>query len=247
MKLLSLTIITLLFVSCQTKIEDWQTLEFKAFKLKTPMGWSIIEAQGYDSYVGGLTNGRDTLSFDYGWYTAEIDESENERHLYAQDTVNGFTAVLKVPKTDGKGSIVMFIPKVVGSNRFGISGTDIKGTETILRIYKSIVFKQSDTTKNGLLLASKFKNYPFGSNQTLYRAKCASCHAFHKHMAAPAIRAIVNERSDVWIYQFLTNRKSLSVDSSQKVRVKEFGAHCIENPELTQKEVSEIVEYIKMN
>lgn len=245
MKLLSITIIILLTVSCQTKTESWQTLDFKAFKLKTPKGWSIIEAQGYDSYVGGLTNGRDTLSFDYGWYTAEIDETEHESHLYAQDTINGLTAVLQVPKVDGKGSIVMFIPKVTGSDKFGIAGSNIKGTETILKIYKSIVFQQSDTTKNGLLVPAKFKSYPFGSGQTLFRGNCASCHTFNKHLTGPAIREIVNERSVEWIYQFLTNRKSIAVDSAQKERLKEFQADCIQYPELTKKEVFNIVEYIR--
>ena len=245
MKLLSIIIIVILTVSCKTKTESWQTLDFGAFKLKTPKGWSIIEAQGYDSYVGRLTNGSDTFSFDYGWYTAEIDETEHTNHLYAQDTINGLTAVLQIPKVDGEGSIVMFIPKVTGSNKFGIAGSNIKGTDTILKIFKSIVFEQSDTSKNSLLVRSKFKEYPYGSGVTLFRANCASCHTFNKKLSGPPLKEVIKERSAEWIYQFLTERKSIIPDSLYKARLAEYQAHCIEYPELTKRDVTEIVEYIK--
>src|SRR4051812_33427549 len=59
MNLSFITIIAIIIVSCKSKTADWQTLDFKAFTLKTPQGWRIMEAQGIDSYVGGLTNGRD--------------------------------------------------------------------------------------------------------------------------------------------------------------------------------------------
>lgn len=245
MKLLSIIIIVYLTVSCKTRTDSWQTLDFRAFKLKTPRGWSIVEAQGYDSYVGGLTNGRDTLSFDYGWYTAEIDETEYKSHLYAQDTINGLTAVLQIPKVDGKGSIVMFIPKVTGSFKFGIAGNNIKGTDTILKIYKSIVFKQSDTTKNTLLTRSKFREYPFGSGRTLFHYNCASCHTFNKKLTGPPLKEILEQRNGDWIFQFLTNRKSISPDSSYKARLMEYQADCIEYPELTKNDIAQIVEYIK--
>lgn len=245
MNLRLISIIVILTVSCKTKTESWQTLDFKAFKLKTPKGWSIIEAKGYDSYVGGLTNGRDTLTFDYGWYTAEIDEAGHESHLYAQDTINGLTAVLQIPKIDGKGSIIMFIPKVTGKYKFGIAGDNIKGTDTILKIFKSIVFKQSDTTTNSLLKRSKFKEYPYGSGRTLFYANCSSCHHATKNLTGPALHNIVKERTDEWIYQFLTNRKSLDADSLYKARLIEFQAHCIEYPELSKKDVAQIIEYIK--
>ena len=245
MKLVLIIITVFLSVSCKTKTDSWQTLDFGTFKLKTPKGWSIIEEQGIDSYVGGLTNGSDTLSFDYGWYTAEIDETEHEKHLYAQDTINGLTAVLQIPKMDGNGSVVMFIPKVTSSNKFGIAGSNIKGTDTVLRIFKSIVFKQSDSTKNSLLIHSKFKEYPFGSGRTLFHSSCTSCHTFNKNLTGPALREILNERSIDWIYQFLTNRKSVLTDSSYKARLAEYQANCIEYPNLTKNDVIQIVEYIK--
>jgi cytochrome c2 len=245
MKLLSIIVIVILTFSCKNTSDAWQTLDFGTFQLQTPKGWSIIEEQGIDSYVGGLTNCKDTLSFDYGWYTAEIDETEHEKHLYAQDTINGLTAVLQIPKVDGKGSVVMFIPKVTGSNKFGIAGSNINGTDTILRIFKSIRFKQSDTTKNSLLTRLKFKEYPFGSGRTLFHSNCASCHTFNKNLTGPALKGIVNERSGEWIYKFLTYRKSVAADSSYKARLAEYQAECVEYPQLTKNDVAQIVEYIK--
>ncbi len=56
---------------CQTVSDT--TFDFKYFSLRTTKEWKIVRFRGIDSYVGGLTNGIDTLHFDYGPYSAEID------------------------------------------------------------------------------------------------------------------------------------------------------------------------------
>ena len=134
-----ISILLILTVSCKTKTADWQTLDFGSFKLKTPSGWTAIERKGIDSYVGGLTNIKDTLSFDYGWYSPDIGDEDPRKHKFGQDTINGLIARLVIPITPGDGYIRMYIP-VNREDKFSISGHNIKSTDTILKIFKSIIF-----------------------------------------------------------------------------------------------------------
>ena len=62
-------IMTLLIVSCEneSQFEIDKTIDFNAFTLDTPSDWTRFDQQGTDTFIGGLTNGNDTLYFDYGY------------------------------------------------------------------------------------------------------------------------------------------------------------------------------------
>ncbi len=92
-----ITIIVILTVSCKTKTVEWQTLDFRVFKLQAPKDWREFKEQGIDAYVGGLTNGKDSLWFYYGWYISGFKDEEANKHLFAQDTVNGKIAAIRIP------------------------------------------------------------------------------------------------------------------------------------------------------
>src|ERR1700761_3791910 len=64
-------------------------LDFGAFTLKTPKEWTKFTEQGIDSYVGGLTNGKDTLEFDYGWWSHMIENYDDPSSVFAADTLDG--------------------------------------------------------------------------------------------------------------------------------------------------------------
>lgn len=232
-------------ISCKTKTTGWHTLDFGVFTLRSPEDWTIFKEKGFDSYVGGFTNGKDSMWFDYGWYSGEIDNDQASTHLYAQDTINGLLAIIQIPKVDGQGSIRLNIRQVNSKDKFDLSGYNIKGTDTILKIFKSIVFKESDTTINSRLTPAKFKNYPFGSGRTLYYAKCAACHHPLKFLTGPPLIEILKQRDNNWVFRFLTDRKSIVVDSLYKARVNEAGSiHCMEFPELRKSDVDQLWHYI---
>ena len=239
-----ISILLILTVSCKTKTADWQTLDFGSFKLKTPSGWNEIERKGIDSYVGELTNGKDTLSFDYGWYSPDIGDEDPKKHKFGQDTINGLIARLAIPITPGDGYIKMYIP-VNRDNKFSISGHNIQNTDTILKIFKSIVFKESDTTINSVLTMSKFKEYPLGTGKTLVMQKCASCHAMNKITEGPALKDLMQDRSADWLFKFFTKRELVSNDSMH-VKLKEaFNNHeCMTFPDITKEEIELIRDYI---
>jgi hypothetical protein len=239
-----ISILLILTISCNTNTSEWQTLDFGAFKLKTPHGWNKFEQEGIDSYVGGLTNGKDSLYFDFGWYSPDIGDEDPKKHLFGQDTINGLLARLAIPIKAGDGYIRMYMP-VNKRDKFSISGYNIYETDTILKIYKSVVFKESDTSKNSFLLTDNFKSYPKGTGWTLFSQNCASCHAVHKTLTGPALTERIEIRSLDWIYTFLTERKKIVKDTINEELHRKFGLACHQFPSLTKEDVSLIVEYIK--
>ena len=245
MNLRLLIIIAVLTVSCKTRNTEWQELDFGSFKLKTPHGWTKVEKQGIDSYFGGLTDGKDTLWFDYGLYSVDLTGEESSAHRYAKDTVNGLPARIMIPDTAGKGYITMYIPKVTVKNKFTIWGKNIDETDTILKIYKSVTFSNSDTSKNPALKASKFIFKAHGSGKILFYSNCASCHSIYKNLTGPALNGLINRRSSEWIYQFLTDRKKVQNDSLYRALRSNYDYDCLEFSSLTKEDVELIVDYIQ--
>ena len=242
MKLLPITIIVILTFSCKTKIVEWKTLDFDAFKLSAPNNWSKFKEQGTDAYIGGLTNGKDSLWFYYGWYISGPKDDESSNHLYGQDTINGYSAVIIIPKQIGKGRLELFIPNVAQRDQFAVSGYNIKDTGTVLRIFKSVTFKSSDTTKNSTLTTAKFKEYPFGSGRTLYYGLCSSCHALEKNMYAPALKSVLEGQSSEWLNNFLKEKTSImrndSIINTEHQKMEWFDT-------LTKNDVQQILGYVK--
>jgi hypothetical protein len=72
-------ILVFCFASCGSTSPkgDKKILDFGKFTIETPTSWSKIEKNGIDSYVGAIViDSTDTLSFDLGWYSNRLNESE---------------------------------------------------------------------------------------------------------------------------------------------------------------------------
>lgn len=244
MKLRLFSLILILTISCKTKTSDWKTLDFEFFKLKTPQGWTEIKLKGIDSFVGGLTNGKDTLRFDYGMYSADIGYEDPKIHLFGQDTINGLIARIVIPKIPGDGFIRMYIP-VNREDRFSISGRNIQDTDTILKIFKSIVFTESDIAINSKLTNDKFKEYPNGTGKTLFQQYCMSCHAIRKIIDGPKITEEIKDKDAIWLYNFLTDRKPFLSDSTYLRKKELYGVECPEFKRLTKEDIEMIYAFLK--
>jgi hypothetical protein len=76
-KLLTILIVTAGLLSCSEKKTTGETkvLDFGAFTIETPKGWTKIKERGIDSYVGRIAiDESDTLEFDLGWYSNDLTE-----------------------------------------------------------------------------------------------------------------------------------------------------------------------------
>ena len=240
-------ILCFVLFSCKdsrNKSSDWIILEFKVFTINTPPNWTIIKEKGIDSYVGGLTNGVDSLYFDYGWYSAEVGEEDPLKHKFAMDTVNGKIASIVIPKEEAKGQIAMSILKLKDkNNKFIIGGTNVSNTNLILKIFKSIRFEDSDTSKNSNLTITKFSNNSMGTGKSLFMANCASCHSRFKDATGPSLKDITNNRENEWIYNFLTNRSKVLSKKQQEQLKSKWQFECMSFPTLTREQVNLIIDY----
>jgi hypothetical protein len=241
-----LILIILLFTaSCKIKTNEWQTLDFGAFKIKTPQGWKILKEQGIDSYVGGLTNGKDSLWFDYGMYGVDLAIEDTIIHKVAKDTINGLYVWVTIPKEVGKGYMSVHIPKVSDEKKFTIWGTNIIEPDIILKMYKSLVFKNSDTTLNPALTDDKYVLLLHGSGKTIYRENCASCHAIRKENMGPPFNEVVDKRSVDWIYKFITDSSFATKDTAHISMSRQYEYHCMQFSSLTKEDIELLVNYVK--
>jgi len=132
--------------SVQGPVDSLQTLYFEGFQIKVPKDWIKLKMQGIDSYVGALTNGFDTLEFDFGQYSNDLtDNFENQ--LYADDTINGKVGYITKSKNNEKTFLGLYFGDIDGQ-RFNLCTPHSKNESIIISIFQTIRFKTSDTTRN---------------------------------------------------------------------------------------------------
>jgi hypothetical protein len=154
-KIIIIVIASIFLISCASNSES-STIDYGPFNITPPEGWKRVEFQGIDSYVGGLTNGTDTLSFDYGWYSYDFKFEDMQTHTLSTDTINGKIATIIKPKTIGKGTIGVYFHQVYKDNHFNLIGSNVIDEKIVLQIFQSIMFKDSDSTVNSINFSKNF-------------------------------------------------------------------------------------------
>lgn len=211
---------------------------FGDFSIYIPENWEKIEYDGIDSYVGRITNGKDSLTFDYGWYSYDFSYEDGEKQLFATDTVNGKIALITKPKESGNGTIGIYIKKAYKKNRFNLIGKNISNEDLIFDIFKSIKFKDSDTTLNSKTIGFSDKIMPY-SGRSLFYVNCAACHHKNKNMTGPAFAGIKELEFKKWILDTTNITKKDTTEFGIGYHRKTFGKL------LTRNEIEKLIEFSK--
>ncbi|MEQ8472216.1 MAG: hypothetical protein RIC35_13575 [Marinoscillum sp.] len=115
------------------KVDDnSHIIDLGRFSLQTPNKFKYVEQEGIDSFVGLITDGTDSLEFDFGWYSNDL-TSEDWRLTTQQ--VNGRKADIGYSTTFGTA---VHFPNLGNDN----SLTFYAGTmpeETALEIFRTII------------------------------------------------------------------------------------------------------------
>ena len=135
-KLKLIFLFSLLLFSCK-KDKLSKTLDFEQFTLEVPTNWNSSTKQGFDSKTGEISNGKDVLIYDYGWYSYAFKNETTATRTLA--VIDGKNALIIKPIEKGNGVIGMFI-QVDSQNKFSIAGRNIKNEETVLKIFESVKF-----------------------------------------------------------------------------------------------------------
>ncbi|MBN9385450.1 MAG: c-type cytochrome [Chitinophagaceae bacterium] len=206
MKKGSILILVSLFVACSSKEKTMHVLDFGIFKLRAPTDWHIVKKQGTDSYVGGLTNGSDSCWFDYGRYDVEFPNDSGYWCRFSEDTVNGFPAVFSIPDSSQPGDVTMKIPGLASSDRFTIWASKVMDIPTVLRIYKSTMFRGSDSSTNPPLKEVKYFDRTNADGKMLFVANCQACHTMRGQVDGPRIQDLIVMRNAEWLHRFFTDK-----------------------------------------
>ncbi|CAG4989714.1 hypothetical protein DYBT9275_00354 [Dyadobacter sp. CECT 9275] len=136
MKTLPFILLILLFAGCKEENYVYKTFSLAGFQLEARSNWHEFQLQGIDSKVGGITNGKDKLTYDLGWYSYAFQNETQETHIKINTTVNGKDALIVRPIRAGKGIIGIYIrvDSLTGLSMYGTS----KNEDEILKIFNSI-------------------------------------------------------------------------------------------------------------
>ncbi|MFC1640809.1 hypothetical protein ACFL2D_02025 [Patescibacteria group bacterium] len=139
----------------------WHTEETSGFSVSLPPGWQLEEKQGIDSAVGEITGDGITLTYDFGWYTADPRNDSDDENILSE-TIDSREAFIVLPKAEGDVMAVFFpdveetisswrmvneasaipIDSFTTTSKFGLRGQNIppEKEDIILRIFRSIQF-----------------------------------------------------------------------------------------------------------
>lgn len=233
-----------LAVACKPRSKTLQVLDFGPFTLKAPANWSIVNRQSMDSYAGGLTNGADSLWFDYGRYDVKLTTDSGYWYRLSEDTVSGFRAVFSVPESWQRGEISMKIPTLNGK-RFTMWGSNVKDTATILAIFKSAMFAGSDSSANPPLPPVGNFERTNVDGDSYFIAECRVCHGL-RHVDGPRLRDFVDTRSADWLYRFFTDSAFRAKDKLHQSWKRQFNnMECPEIRTMTREDAVAVYYYIK--
>jgi len=71
-------------------------IEIGSYVFNFPSGFTLVPAQGIDSYVGNIEGAGISLSFDYGWYTSPVSNLPEDEYEVVEDELNGhFRQIVK--------------------------------------------------------------------------------------------------------------------------------------------------------
>lgn len=196
MKTLILIFILLFLFSC--KVDESKKLDFEVFEITFSEPWSKIKYEGIDSFIGGMTNGKDSLFFDYGWYSPNLDSEDFKSLVHSVSTINGKKALLMKPDVKGKGTTGVYFKNIKGENSLSIYGNNIANENALIKAFKTITFPNSDTTINSNKIAFNKENNPH-KGLDVFRANCASCHHLETHTLGPSFNSISIQSFEKWI------------------------------------------------
>ena len=139
-QLLLAALVFFIFFSCEKEAEDIKVLDFEHFSIEVPEDWQSFSEQGYDSKVGGVTNGRDKLIYDYGMYSYDFINQTSDTHIRTNTIIDGRPALIVQPKKKGEGIIGVYV-EVDNQMKFNLYGENIEENAVVLKIFDSLKFK----------------------------------------------------------------------------------------------------------
>ncbi|WP_299051790.1 T9SS type A sorting domain-containing protein [uncultured Polaribacter sp.] len=149
-----LLLFTLLFnVIVNSQEIQWKTFEIGKYKIEFPNDFSLIEEQGIDSYIGRIENKELIVEFDYGAFTNNLEEYENNPEYEVKvNTLEGDSRKIALAKNSLNGFTAIYILDENSSIALGMFSRDISPEKQsfLLDIFENRISLKTLTVKNYL-------------------------------------------------------------------------------------------------
>lgn len=123
----------------KSNLPDWHTINLGKFQIQTPKEYKFYRLNGVDSYVGGITNGIDTLQFDYGLYSNTLGKYAREKFEVSTEIIN--EKRFKVVKAHSEiGFVGAYTQDLKNGNRLSISCENCKSLDAKIKMIRTIAF-----------------------------------------------------------------------------------------------------------
>ena len=220
--------------------DGYHTIDLGDFSIRTPQSFKFASCRGIDSFVGMITNGKDTLYFDYGGYSAGPDGLDADKQLLAKDTIQGKIAYLTRPQKTGNGITGIFIRKAYNENRLSMTGVNVENEDLILKMFESLTFPDSDPRMVAKEFATDFKPVDFAPGQLL-KQSCFACHKLQGQLIGPGLSEIDSSSFFIYFNGEIINDPGKKADSTANGQ--EWHQRSYQN--LSPDKLAELFEYIQ--
>ena len=83
-------------------IDGWHTIQTGRFEIQTPVEFKFFRKRGIDSFIGGITDKNDTISFDYGYYSSSLNDLRTPNFDIIYKSINERDFKIMIGKNDIK-------------------------------------------------------------------------------------------------------------------------------------------------
>ncbi|NBP68860.1 MAG: hypothetical protein EBR30_20210 [Cytophagia bacterium] len=120
---------------------DWHKIKLGALSLETPKTYLYTKLSGIDSQVGQVNNQTDTLLFDFGLYSYDFRNEISDADFDSWTTRIDGRLFTIIKRKDGLGPVGAYTSDISNERRFNITCLDCSDTETALKIFETIKFR----------------------------------------------------------------------------------------------------------
>lgn len=227
---------------------DWHSILLGPFQLNTPKDFKYYQFRSPDNFIGEITNGKDTLFFEFGNNLSILGSKFTSTYFTSIDTINGYVANFILPKENGKGIFSLFFEDLPENNKLNISTNPSFDEKVLKEIFLSILFPTSDTSLNSKYFGTN-ASQELVSGKKLFEDNCSFCHASVRDsiITGPDLWKSFSKPDTIYLTNWITaSRQLISSGNERAVQVDSiFTGSCPEFPYFSQKDIEALLDYFE--
>ena len=121
--------------------KGWHKINLNHFTIEVPNKYRFVKHKGMDSFVGSITNGLDSIRFDFGWYSNELNSFVDSTNYIQQNQIINNRKFKIVRSIINTGFVGAFTEDLPDQNRLAIWCHDCQEIDEKVAMYQTIKFR----------------------------------------------------------------------------------------------------------